>query len=167
MAKKSNRIKKNKVVSEDELKVRTLIILLVVVVLACVGIYFLTDNMIKRDNKLEDTTKDVEISYDIATVGTMFNRIENEYYVLLYSNENDGKDLNSVLDTYRSSDDYIKTYYVDLDSKFNNGVLGDTLVKKPKDSGEVKVKGATLYKLKDGKVIECITGIDEITDELK
>lgn len=97
----------------------------------------------------------------------MFNRVENEYYVLLYSSENDGDDLDSVLATYRSSDNYVKTYYIDLDLKINSNVLGDDLVSSPKNSSEVKVKGATLYKIKGGSVVKCISGVDRIIDELK
>lgn len=167
MVKKSKRIRQSKTVSEDILKIRTLFIILVIVILVCVGIYFLTDTLIKRESSSNNVQNNVEISYDIATVGTMFNRIESEYFVLLYSNQDDGKDLNGVLDSYRSSDEYVKTYYVDLDNKFNSSVLGDTLEKEPKNSSEVKVNGATLYKIKDSKVIECISGVDEITNILK
>lgn len=165
--KQNKRIKQGKRVSEDESQIRTLIILFVIVVLICVGIYFLTDTMIKRESSSKNTLQDVEINYDIATVGTMFNRIEDEYYVLLYSNEEEGTKLNSKLNAYRSSDDYIKTYYIDLDKKINNGVLGDKLEKKPKNSNEVKVKGATLYKMSAGKVVECISGVDNIIKVLE
>lgn len=166
MVKNRNKIKQTKMESEDVTQVRNLIILLVVVVLVCVGIFFLTDSMIKRENNKSDTLEEVKINYDIATVGTMFNRIEEEYYVLLYSSKEDGTSLDGVLSTYRSSDNYLKTYFVDLDLKINN-VLGNELVKKPKNSKEVKVNGATLYKIKNGTVLECISGIDDITNVLK
>lgn len=168
MARQSyRRIRQKDRVSEDVLKVKSLIILFVIVVLVSVGIYFLTDVMIKKETSNNKEEVNTEINYDIATVGTMFNRIESEYYVLLYSNKDDGNELNSVLDSYRSSDNYIKTYYVDLDNKFNNGVLGEELVKEPKNSEEVKVNGATLYKIVEGKVTECISGIDKIKEKLE
>lgn len=167
MVKKKNKLKQGKIVNEDVQQIRNLIILLIIVILVCVGIYFLTNKMIEKENKKSETTEEVNINYDIATVGTMFNRIEDEYYVLLYSSEDDGNDLDSILTTYRSSDNYIKTYYIDLDLKINNSVLGDKLVKEPKNSKEVKVNGATLYKIKNGSVVKCISGIDEITSILK
>ena len=40
-------------------------------------------------------------------------------------------------------------------------------VKKPKSPNDVKVIGATLYKIKDGKVNNCYIGIDEIIEILK
>ena len=111
---KNRKIKQSKLVSDDVVKVRNLFILLVSVVIICVGVFFLTEKMIAKENKENETKSDVKIDYDIATIGTMFNRIDEEYYVLIYSNEENGKDLNSVLDTYRSSDNYIKTYYITL-----------------------------------------------------
>ena len=165
MVKNSKKLKQVKFQNEDVAQIRNLIIIFVIVVLVCVGIYFLTDTMIKRENNSNNTTQEVEIDYDIATVGTMFNRVEEEYYVLMYSSENDSK-LDSVLNKYRSSDNYVKTYFVDLDKKVNSFVLGDKLVKEPKNSKEVKVTGATLYKIKNGSVVECYSGIEEITNVL-
>ena len=165
MVKNSKKLKQTKFENEDVAQIRNLIIIFIVVVLICVGVYFLTDNMIKRESNSNNSSQEVEIDYDIATVGTMFNRVEEEYYVLMYSSENDSK-LDTVLNKYRSSDDYIKTYFIDLDRKVNSTVLGDKLVKEPKNSKEVKVTGATLYKIKNGTVVKCYSGIEEITNVL-
>ena len=96
MVKNSKKLKQAKFENEDVAQIRNLIIIFIVVVLICVGVYFLPDNMIKRESNSNNTTQEVEIDYDIATVGTMFNRVEEEYYVLMYSSENDSK-LDSVL----------------------------------------------------------------------
>lgn len=165
MVKNSKKLKQTKFENEDVAQIRNLIIIFIIVVLVCVGLYFLTDTMIKRENSNNTTTQEVEIDYDIATVGTMFNRVEDEYYVLMYSSKNDSK-LDTVLNKYRSSDDYIKTYFIDLDKKVNSSILGDKLVKEPKNSKEVKVTGATLYKIKNGTVVKCYSGIEEITNVL-
>ena len=164
---KNKKVKQSKIVSEDVERVRNLIVLLVVVVLVCVGLFFLTEKMIEKETKLNEKEQVTEIDYDIATIGTMFNRSEKEYYVLLYSNNEDGSKLNSVLDSYRSSDNYIKTYYVDLDLKVNSSVLGDIYNKKPSNSNEVKLTGATLYKINNGKVIEAYNGVESIKEILK
>ena len=50
MVKNSKKIKQSKFVNEDLTQIRNLIIIFFIVVLICVGIYFLTDNMIKREN---------------------------------------------------------------------------------------------------------------------
>lgn len=165
--KNNNKIKQKKVLNEDMNLVRNIIILLIIVIGISLGIYFLTDNMIKKENKSNDTKTEIKIDYDIATIGTMFNRVEDEYYVLIYSKESDGSNLDSVLATYRSSDNYIKTYYVDLDKKVNSYVLGEELNQKPNNSNEVKVKEATLYKINNGKVVKCYGGVENIVNILK
>lgn len=165
--KNNNKIKQKKVLNEDMNLVRNIIILLIIVIGISIGIYFLTDNMIKKENKSNDTKTEIKIDYDIATIGTMFNRVEDEYYVLIYSKESDGSNLDSVLATYRSSDNYIKTYYVDLDKKVNSYVLGEELNQKPNNSNEVKVKEATLYKINNGKVVKYYGGVENIVNILK
>lgn len=165
MVKNSKKLKQTNFVNEDVVQIRNLIIIFAIVVLVCIGLYFLTDTMIKRENNSNTTTQEVEIDHEIATVGTMFNRVEEEYFVLIYSSENDSK-LDNILTKYRSSEEYIKTYFVDLDKKINKTALGDKLVKEPKNSKEVKVTGATLYRIKNGNVINCYNGIEEITNVL-
>ena len=60
----------------------------------------------------------------------------------------------------------LNPYFIDLDRKVNSTVLGDKLVKEPKNSKEVKVTGATLYKIKNGTVVKCYSGIEAITNVL-
>jgi len=164
---KNKKIKQSKILSDDVVKVKNMFILLVGIVIVCVGLFFLTEKMIEKDTKTNEESVPVEIDYDIASIGTMFNRAEDEYYVLLYSKEENSVDLDSTLDAYRSSDNYIKTYYVNLDLKINNFVLGDSFVEKPTNSNEVKVNGATLYKIIGGKVVSSYNGVDSIKDVLK
>jgi len=167
MVKNKNKLKQQKIVSEDMLQVKNLIILLFIVIIICLGIYFLTEKLIQNENKTEEPKQEVSIDYDIATIGTMFNRPESEYFVLLYSSEENGNDYDTILNQYRSSDNYIKTYYIDLDKKINNSVLADKLIEKPKDSKEVNVTGPTLYKIKEGKVVKCYSTLETIKDALK
>lgn len=163
----NKKIKQSKLVSDDVVRVRNLLILLVSVVIICVGLFFLTEKMIEKDNNENETKEEVKIDYDIATIGTMFNRPEKEYFVLIYSNEENSNDLGSVLDSYRSSDNYVKTYYIDLDLKVNSIAKGKEDSKKPSNSNEVIVTGATLYKIKDGKVANSYFGVDSIKSILK
>lgn len=167
MVKKSEKIKQKRVINEDMTNVRNMIFLLIIVIGVCIGIYFLTEYMIKKENNAALQETEAIIDYDIASIGTMFNRIEDDYYVLLYSSKDNGSDLDSTLSTYRSSDNYIKTYYIDLDKKINETAISNETVKKPKTSEEVKVNGATLYRIKDGKVLNCYSGVDEIIEVLK
>ena len=168
MAKDTRKLKQAKIVNEDVEQVKKLAILLVVVIALCIGVYFLTEKLLNRKNStnIDTNTTEVEFDYDIATIGTMFNRPEDEYYVLLYSSEEDGTTYDTLLNKYRSSDDYIKTYFVDLDLKINSSALTETLNKKPTKSTEVSVKGATLYKIENGKVTKCYSTLETIKDIL-
>ena len=167
MAKNTNKLKQKRVINEDMTNVRNMAILLVIVVLVCIGLYFLTEHLVKGDKNTESTKTETKIDYDIATIGTMFNRIEEEYYVLIYSSEKFGSKLDSTLTTYRSSDNYIKTYYIDLDKKINQIASGDETVTKPSNSNEVKVSEVALYKINNGVVTNCYTDVDAIKDLLK
>ena len=159
---KNNKIKQKRVISEDMTNIRNMFIILFIVVLVVVGLYYLTENLVNKDKDNNTDISEVLIDYDIATIGTMFNRVEDEYYVLIYSNETNGSDLNSYLTTYRSSDDYIKTYYIDLDKKINSIAISDETNKYPTNSNEVKVNDATMYKIKNGKVVKTYCGVEDI-----
>ena len=159
---KNNKIKQKRVINEDMTNIRNMFIILFIVVLVVVGLYYLTENLVNKDKDNNTDISEVLIDYDIATIGTMFNRVEDEYYVLIYSNETNGSDLNSDLTTYRSSDDYIKTYYVDLDKKINSIAISDETNKYPTNPNEVKVNDATMYKIKNGKVVKTYCGVEDI-----
>ena len=164
---KSNKIKNKRIINEDMTNIRNMFILLVIVVIVVVGLYYLTEHLVKNENKVNDEKTEAVIDYDIASIGTMFNRIEEEYYVLIYSKENNGNDLDDVLLNYRSSNNYIKTYYIDLDKKINNSAIGEETVKKPTNSTEIKVNGATMYRIRNGIVVNCYSGVDEIKKVLE
>jgi len=164
---KNKKVKQTKIMSDDVVKVRNMLILLVGVIIVCVGIFFLTEKMIEKENTKTQESKEVEIDNDIATIGTMFNRNYDEYYILMYSKKENSKDLDSILDSYRSSDNYIKTYFIDLDLKINSFVLGDNFNDKPTNSNEVSVNGAALFKINNGKVTKSYNGVDNIKNILK
>ncbi len=164
---KNSKMKQKKVINKDITKVRNLLILLLIVVLLCIGLYFITDSLLSKDNSESINEPAVKIDYDIATIGTMFNRPENVYYVLIYSSNNDGNNYDSILSNYRNSDNYIKTYFIDLDIKFNSGVLKESLNKNPKNSSEVSITGPTLYKIENGNVTKCYSTLEDISKILK
>ena len=163
---KDNKLKQKRIINEDMTYIRNMLIILIGVVVIVVGLYFMTDHLVNKDNNINNK-EETKIDYDIATIGTMFNRYEDLYYVLIYSNSEFGNDLDEVLLNYRSSDDYIKTYYVDMDKKINSIASSDTTITNPSNSNEVKVSEPTLYKINNGKVVNCYKGVSEIENVLK
>ena len=163
---KNNKLKQKRIINEDMSYIRNMIIILVVVVFIVIGLYFITERLVNKDNNTIEKV-DVKIDYDIATIGTMFNRIEDTYYVLIYSSSLYSNELDETLLDYRSSDNYIKTYYIDLDKKINSIASGDTTVKYPTNSNEVKVNEPVLYKISNNKVVSSYIGVSEIESILK
>ena len=165
MVKNSKKLKQAKFENEDVAQIRNLIIIFVIVVLVCVGLYFLTDTMIKREsNNNDNTTQKVEIDYDIATVGTMFNRIEEEYYVLMYDFDGDYAEKGiAIYNLYTQKEDSIKMYVVDLGRSFNSGyVVSDKTQVNTNDVSTLKVMNPTLIKVKAGKAVSVFAGAEEI-----
>ena len=54
-----------------------------------------------------------------------------------------------------------------MDLKINSSANGEDTIKNPTNSKEVSVTEPTLYKIKDGKVADCVIGIENIEDVLE
>ena len=80
------KIKMNSVENEDVKLIKRLIIILVSVVIVVICFYYLTDKLVKPTTNNNNVTTNID--YDVATVGTMFNRPYSNYFVLLYDSTN-------------------------------------------------------------------------------
>ena len=138
---KQKRLKTQRYDSEDTKEIRNLIIIAVILIALAVGLYFLTDTILSKKNK---DTSTVEFDYTECTVGTMFNRPYDEYYVFLYdSTSSSASQYQSLISNYEKKDNAKKIYFVDLSTKFNSPYVSDKSNKKPTKAG---AKG-TLKKL--------------------
>lgn len=161
---KQKRIKTKKYVSEDTKQIRSLIIITLVVLAVAVGLYFLTDMIVGK----KANTNNVDFDYSAATVGTMFNRPYDEYYVFLYDSTSDeASTYNSLITSYISSEDSIKLYFVDLSMNLDSKYLSDSSNKKPANPSEVKIKDSALVLIKDGKVSKYYESLEEYQKVLK
>lgn len=153
---KNKRLKVQNRDNEDVQLIKKLIIILVVVVLVIIGFYFLTDKVVKP-TKNENKTS-VDIDYNIATVGTMFNRPYQEYFVILYdSTKSEATYYDTLVSNYRNnSEKSTKLYYVDLSLKTNSAYVSDTANKSMTGVDDAKFSGATLLKISNGKVVSFI-----------
>lgn len=142
--------------SEDSSEIRNLIIITVVIALIAAGLYFLTEKVLNK--KDDNNNTDVSFNYDEATIGTMFNRPYDEYYVIIYDSTDDNAAVyNNIVKTYRATDDAKKLYFIDLNDGLNKIAVSETTNKKPSNSEEVKVNGSALYLIKNGKVTATYT----------
>ena len=156
---KQKRLKTQRYDSEDTKEIRNLIIIAVILIALAVGLYFLTDTILSKKNK---DTSTVEFDYTECTVGTMFNRPYDEYYVFLYdSTSSSASQYQSLISNYEKKDNNKKIYFVDLSTKFNSPYVSDKSNKKPTKASEVQVKDSALVLIKNGKVS---TYYESVTD---
>lgn len=143
---------KNNYESEDTKEVKSLIIITLIIAAIAVGLYFFTEKVLNKKSGEEQTTV-AEFNNNICTVGTMFNRPEDKYYVFLFdSTSPENSQYQTLLSNYRSKDDSTKIYYVDLSKKFNSFALSDTSNKNPKNVDEVKINNNALIFIENKKV---------------
>ncbi len=103
-----------------------------------------------------------EIDDKMVMVGTMFNRSEEEYYVLAYDFSSDDSDLyNYVVSSYYGKD----IYKLDLSSGFNSKFIGEKEVMS-NDLEKLKFANPVLLLIKGDKILKSYVG-DDIEKELK
>lgn len=161
---KQKKIRNKKYVSEDTKQISSLLLITLGVIVIAVGLYFLTDKIISK--KADTSTADFD--YSAATVGTMFNRPYEEYYVFLYDSTSDeAGTYNSLITSYISKEDSKKLYTVDLSKNLDDKYLSDSSNKKPSKPSEVKIKGSALILIKGGKVSNYYETLEDYQKVLK
>lgn len=167
--KKVSKTKEVKVRSEAEELVRKFILILVIVVAFIIGIYFVTNLLVKDTTNETETSETGEINYDIVTVGTMLNRQYDEYYVLAYNSEDVEAIYYSSIITKYQEKEKLKIFHLDLNNSLNdkyNANGGDTNPE-AKTIEELKLGKITLIKVKKGKINKYIEDIEQIKATLQ
>ena len=169
---KKNEKKKKKVntlVSADN-EMSKLVILILVVALVF-GLFYVITLFITKDNS-ENSNNDLEnaevlIQYDKILVGNILDQKDNEYYVLVYKEDDVYFDLYmSYLMTYSNLSDSLNYYSVNLDEVFNKKFISDDSKLDVKDVNELKFNQTTLLRVKNGKIVSHYEGKDAITGKL-
>lgn len=145
--------------------------IIVVVILAIV--YFATafaTGEIKLGKEKEEV-KESEIQYEEIIAGQIMNRIDKEYYVILFAYTSDeASTYLSLKQSYLQNTEALPVYLVDLDKNFNQSIIAkedEEYKKKPNKVTDLKVNGTTILKVKDGKVTERIEGDDKVEEYLE
>lgn len=106
------------------------------------------------------------INHDFISIGTVFNREIDTYYVLFDNFESDyTKDayINYLLD-YKTD---IKVYKVDMNDLNNSKYISEEANPNVQKVNDLKINGITLIKISNGKNVKYITGSDKIEEYLK
>ena len=167
---RTRRIKRDRnknVVAEEENQVKTFIIIVLAIVGLAAILVGVTELFNKKEN-IEEEVETVEISYDNVSVGTILNRPNKDYYVLLYrSDDNSAPLYASIMSMYQEKsheDGYIKIFYCDLAKAPNSNyyLKNNTSNKEAKTVEDFSFGDLTLLKISKGKITKYIESIDEI-----
>lgn len=110
---------------------------------------------------------EIIISYEDATIGTMFNRPDIEYYVVFDEfTENPNQYLSSILFRYSNEEETLPIYKVDMSNGFNTKYAGEQGNPSAQKVEDIKINGVTLIKIVNGKNVKYIEGTTNIENEL-
>lgn len=156
---------------EQEMKNLVLIIFIIAVVFGLM--YLLTYGILEKGLLTKGYTKPTVqtpvVDYETATIGTVFDKPEKEYYVV-FDNFGDINEksvyLDSLLTMYEDKDETLPIYKVDMSYGINDQYKSEKSNKKANKSVDLKIKGVTLIKIKNGKNVLYLDDIDKIAAEL-
>lgn len=151
--------------NEDVVKlVKILVAVVLVLGLVYLGTAVLTGEINLGKEKKEET--EVKIQYEEIIAGEILNRSYTEYYVLLFNFTNDdATNLLTLKDNYGYVNNSLPVYIVDLDKKFNSILTpleNEEIIEIPSNINDLRVKDATLLKVKGGKVTSRVTTYENI-----
>lgn len=171
MAKKeTQKVKKNKKIigstpahyNEDVVR---MIKIGVTVIICFVILYFATELINKYKNKEEEV--ETEIQKVEILMGETFEKKDSEYMIVYY--DFDDKIYSGLYSTLVESYNYLNVdvpmYKVDLSTNFSKKYMAteeENSNTNPTSLSNLKVKGATLIRIKDKKVVKYIEGKDNI-----
>ncbi len=172
MAKKNQkRIKRETYHSEEQNEIMRFIWILLIIIALIVGIYlftriFVTKDLFKKENSSETITPGT-INSSNAIIGTMLNKKEEEYYVMMVdSSLPNAIYYTGLLNNYSRNENALKIYYVDLSNELNKKYLGNTN-NITEDLESFKVSTNTLIKVKNGKITASYTSEEDLEKVLK
>lgn len=168
MNRKQRRMQKKKVEDEYTQSTKSIIITLVVVLVVFALFYVLTlfiNDSTRKLNTKEPEVKEPEIQYLEILGDSTFKMSPHEYYVLFYDFEGpEAVYFDYMVSKYAGVENqYI--YKVDLGKGFNTKFIAEKTNKKAKKAGDLKVKDATLIKIRKGKNVEYTEGSSQVIAE--
>ena len=150
---------------EIPVEIKRVIIISVVILMVLVGIYFLTEVILNKEDDDSDKVTENAIQYEEILAGESFNQSEDKYYVIYYDSTDDYSSISSLISSYQMNDNEVKLYSVDLSNGMNKSYVTDGNVVTT-NASSLRVKANTLLEFTSKKVTDVITDNDEIIDIL-
>ena len=153
-------MKKSKnIVANDDVKIGSFIkiIIGILVVLVC---FTLMTMFLTRD-KSKKTNDSNEIQYTEIMAGSILNRPENQYYVLIAKKDSFAT-FDESLNKYKEKESHLRVYKVDLDDVFNSDYVSEyTMI--GDDMTNTKFAETTLLYIENGSISDYKIGNDADT----
>ena len=171
--KKNKKMKQEKYHSEEQKEIFRFVCTLIIVILIILIVYFLTRIFVTKDllNQENNDTEVTEgtINYNITMIGSMLNKPEDEYYVMIYNTENLRSIYYSgIITMYQQNEDALKVYFANLNNELNRKFYDPENVNLDvRNISDLKVGDLTLLKVRDGQIVETFESEEEIASELE
>ncbi len=155
----------------DEVKIKEAIFIVLGMTLLVLVIYFLTVGAQKLgffdERYVKPQVSTAVISYENILAGSVFNRTEEEYFVIFADfSGNDAIYLSGLGANYKAKKEGINLYSVDLGNDMNKYILSEDSNTVAQSSSDLKVKGHTLIRIKNGSNIQYVEGDENIKSAL-
>ena len=162
---------KNEAIKEEQ-QIKNLILTIFIIALIFGLMYLFTATILKKGLLSKGYTKPVVetpvIDYETATIGTVFDKEEKEYYVVFDEfSENPNVYLSTLLDIYNDKDNHLNVYKVDMSYGINDSYKSTKSNKKVSKSEDLRINGVTLIKIKKGKNVLYLDDLEKIADEFE
>lgn len=177
MEKGKKKVNKNKVKYEttEQAEIKNFIIVIVVVLLCVGAIYlatrlFVTKDLFKKEEAPVEEVVPGKIDYSVATMGTMLNKEDKEYYIAIYDADPSSDyyyDMMVLISEYKALKEHLPIYVVDLSNHLNKSFYDPENVNvEAKTLEEIKVGDITLIKVKKGEIKKYIVDYAKMQKEL-
>lgn len=167
--KKVNTSKKTSTVEEMDIKGFTIVICAIaLVVIIAYALTLLAKNVgLFDEHYIKPEVGSATINYETIAAGTIFNRLESDYYVMIADFESDDSAyLSSLGSLYGQKTDKIPMYVINLKDEMNKSIISDSSNPSAQTVTELKVNGHTLIRMSNGRNIKYIEGDENIKLEL-
>lgn len=143
---------------------KTILKFIIIVLIIAIAFYFITILVSKKETSTKTTSEEAVIQYEEIIIGNMFEQKE-EYYVLLKKADDPYLSYYETnITNYKSKDDALKVYTVDLSSAFNKKYISDT---NNIEKDNFKINSTVLLKIKNKEIVESYENNTEIMNQLK
>lgn len=163
--KKVNKQETIKYINEDTNQIKKFIFILIGVALIAVLLYFVTAKYLVKDKFQKEVENKVEtkITYDTLSIGNVFNRPYETYYIMAFDSESlQASYYDALINNYTKE----KIYFLDLSLEVNKKYVKETSNPKASKPSELALKNPTLILIKDGKISKYFDDLASIEKEI-